>query len=136
MKNSLNKYLFVIALCVAFPATSEESEALTVDQVALNRADLAFPNVDNIKPDMSDFGIQSYVLMSNDLGERWAVLTIKNEASGRRTLNQEHLLAILANGDHIFPKAFYQTFNGNETISVTIAFGKSKFPVLAIYSRT
>lgn len=136
MKNSLKKYCCVLVVCAAFPATSKESEALNVDQVALNRAELAFPNNSNIQPDISDFGIQNFVLMSNDLGERWAVLTVKNEASGRRTLTEQHLLAILANGDYIFPNRFYQTFNGNETISVTIEFGQSKFPILSIYSRT
>ncbi|MDN3682590.1 hypothetical protein QWZ04_19980 [Vibrio tapetis subsp. quintayensis] len=129
------RYLFVILLCTAFPASSEENETLTIDQVVVESVDLAFSNESNTQPELSEFGIQNYVLMSNDLGERWAVVTVKNKASGRRTLTQKHFLAVLANGDRIFPNEFSQFFNRNETMSVTISFGQNKFPILSIYSR-
>ena len=131
----VNKYIVAVLLCLSFSTFSEENETLNIEQVVSDRVELAFPNEDNIEPDLSDFTVKNYILLSNDLGERWVVVTLKNESSNHRTLTEKHLLSTLANGEHIFPADFSQTFKGKEVMSVTINFGLNKFPILSIQSR-
>ncbi|ATD09604.1 MULTISPECIES: hypothetical protein [Pseudoalteromonas] len=121
-------------LMLAVNAQAAE-EALTIDSVVSNNMELAFPNDANIYPDISDFKVLNAVLMSNENGERWAMITIKNESSGRRTLTQKHLLALTANGQRIAPMKLSESFDGGETLSLTLAFGENKFPLLNVYTR-
>jgi hypothetical protein len=70
--------------------------------------------------------------MSNDLGERWAVITLTNTSSGSRILEHEHLMALFADGKRKSSLAFKVSFEGQETQSVTVSFGENKFPILSI----
>ena len=115
--------------------TQAAEEALTIDSVLPSNMELAFPNNANIYPDISDFKVLNAVLMSNENGERWAMITIKNQSSGRRTLTQKHLLALTANGQRIAPMKLSESFDGGETLSLTLAFGENKFPLLNVYTR-
>lgn len=130
----LKRISWALLVC-AFGAHSGE-EVLSVDRVIPNDIELAFPNESNIQPEQSDFKVNHTVLMSNDSGERWAVVTLTNMATGRRTLTQKHLMAIVADGQRIAPIEFLHSFKANETFSLTINFGESKFPLLSVYSRT
>ncbi|MBE0349138.1 hypothetical protein HUZ36_10375 [Pseudoalteromonas sp. McH1-7] len=110
-------------------------EALTIDSVVPSHMELAFPNDAKVYPDSSDFTVLNAVLMSNDSGERFATVTLKNQSSGRRTLTHKHLLALTANGQRIMPMELSEHFNGGETLSLTLSFGESKFPLLQVYTR-
>ena len=85
-------------------------------------------------PKKGDFEIVNYVLMSNEIGERWSVITLTNLATGNRTLDQEHLLGLFADGSRINPLKYKLNFEGKETQSITVSFGDHKFPILNIYS--
>ncbi|TMO82035.1 hypothetical protein CWC16_02095 [Pseudoalteromonas sp. S3776] len=111
-----------------------QNNVLNVDRAIPNSMQLSFPNDNNITPKKSDFSIVNYVLMSNEIGERWAVITLTNLASGKRELNQDHLLALFADGSRLTPSEFKLGFNGNQTQSVTISFAEHKFPILSVYS--
>ena len=110
-------------------------DVIIVDRVIPNSIELAFPNERNIEPEISDFQINNFILMSNDDGERFAVVTLTNLSSGSRTLNHNHLMAQVSNGERINPLPFKQAFKGDETISLTLGFGENKFPLLTIYTR-
>nr|WP_235575973.1 MULTISPECIES: hypothetical protein [unclassified Pseudoalteromonas] len=111
-----------------------QNNVLNVDRAIPNSMQLSFPNDNNITPKKSDFSIVNYVLMSNEEGERWAVITLTNLASGKRELNQDHLLALFADGSRLTPNEFKLGFNGNQTQSVTVSFAEYKFPILSVYS--
>ena len=111
-------------------------QALSIDRLIPENFELAFPNEQNLKPRKSDFAVVNYALMSNQVGERWAVVTIKNLATGWRMLDRKHLLAIAANGERIMPIDIQQHFKAGETLTLTINFGEHQFPILSIYSRT
>lgn len=113
---------------------AKEQEHLTVDRSIPSNLNLSFPNEDKINPKESDFEIVNYVLMSSEEGARWSVLTIKNTASGSRTLEEQHLMALFANGVRRSPLELALNFKGNETQSITVSFGSHKFPILTIYS--
>lgn len=125
-------FLFLLILCANVFAA--QKNVLNVDRAIPNSMQLSFPNDNNITPKKSDFSIVNYVLMSNEEGERWAVITLTNLASGKRELNQDHLLALFADGSRLTPNEFKLGFNGNQTQSVTISFAEYKFPILSVYS--
>ena len=132
----INTMLFSAAVLFSSFSSAASDDALSVDRVVPADLALAFPNDTNQQPDLSDFTVQHFVLMSNDAGERWAVVTMANMAQGNRSLSDKHLMAILANGQRISPQPFTQMFRGGETLSLTLYFGDSKFPLLSVYART
>ncbi|AYV23354.1 MULTISPECIES: hypothetical protein [Vibrio] len=127
--------LLLLSIALTSPVRSMEYETLSIDQPAIHYSELAFPNNDNIQPNRSDFSVNNYVLMSSESGERWAVITVTNTSSAKRTINQTQLVAILANGERIFAEDFHESVSPNKTTSLTINFGWNKFPILSIYSR-
>jgi len=130
------KYLIPALIFISFTSNADEVKVLTVDRVISNNVELAFPNDKDIKAKSSDFKLVNYVIMSNEIGERWAVLTLTNTSSGNRMLEQNHLLALFADGERKSPLELKLNFEGNETQSITVSFGESKFPILSISSET
>lgn len=126
----------VISFFLASTAICADEEVLSLETKLPNNVELAFPNESGIYPEISEFAILSFVPMSNESGERYAVITVKNTANGNRTLNHKHLMALIANGDRINPQEISQRFLAKETLSIVVNFGTSKFPILNVYSRT
>jgi hypothetical protein len=75
------------------------------------------------------------MIMSNIKGERWATITVRNAAAGVRTIDQDHVLALMANGKRQFPLAFEQKILSNQTLSILVNFGHSQFPILKLTTR-
>ncbi len=113
---------------------AEDTEVLNIDRSVTNTIILSFPNDNNVKPKAGDFEIVNYVLMSNDIGERWGVITLTNLSSGNRELDQDHLMALFADGSRNKPLEYKLNFKGKETQSITVSFGVFKFPILSIYT--
>ncbi|WP_039988652.1 hypothetical protein [Paraglaciecola arctica] len=131
----MHKIIILALVFMAFTSVADEADVLTVDRVISTNLELAFPNDKNLRAKPSDFELVNYVIMSNELGERWAVLTLTNTSAGNRTLEQDHLLALFADGERKNPLQFKLNFEGRETQSMTVSFGESKFPILSISSR-
>lgn len=126
------KAIFSVLFLFTCTTFADEKEVLTVDRIISHNIELAFDNDKNEKPKLSEFELVNYILMSNDLGERWAVVTVKNQASGNRILENDHLMALFANGERSKPAHLKLNFFANETKSLTISFGENKFPLLSI----
>lgn len=109
--------------------------ALTIDYPIPTVGEFNFPNEDKIYPTQSDFVIQNVITMSNDAGERWATVTLRNKASGQRILKSNQLLALFANGERVYPVFQEQSFSAKETITMTVYFGENDFPILSLYTR-
>ncbi|WP_037471005.1 hypothetical protein [Shewanella waksmanii] len=138
MKSLSNHALVVLLigyLSIHCQASANE-EIINVERSVSGNFNSSFPNPDNIQPDISDFKVINTVLMSNEQGERWAVVTLQNTARGQRTLNQNQLMALISSGERIVPERFKELFSSNETLSITLHFGQQKFPILEIFSRT
>jgi len=129
------KYAVSIILLFACLGLAAKNDVLTLDRVDVSNIKFAFENDSNVYPDESDFAIDHFVLMSNTNGERWGILTITNQSSGRRELQAKHIMALFADGSRYTPVNFKQPFNGNETQSITLNFGENKFPILSVYTR-
>ena len=126
--------LLLSSVC-AIAEEREPSEILTVDRSVNQPMPMEFPNDTKVYPMESDFKILNYVLMTSESGERWASVTIKNTSTGNRTLEVNHLHALFANGVRKGPEELKRLFNGSETVTLTLPFGKSKFPILSVYTR-
>ncbi|MBE0365489.1 hypothetical protein PULV_b0069 [Pseudoalteromonas ulvae UL12] len=126
------KQFIFIGVFISFSTLAGENDVLKVERVVTEDLKIAFPNEKNTRAQASDFEIKNYVMMSNEKGERWAVLTLTNESTGTRTLEQYHLLATFADGERRSPNEFKLNFQGRETQSVTVNFGENKFPILTI----
>ena len=107
---------------------------LSLEKPVMKLAEIHFENPDNIHPKSSDFKIVSFVLMSSESGERRAVITFENTSSGQRFLEQDHLLAIFANGERKHPEVFREKFSGNEIRTLDLSFNFHKYPVLTLYT--
>lgn len=129
------KALILSLILGIYAHSASASDALSVDRLSLGAMELAFPNDNNIVPEISDFRVINSILMSSEAGARWAVLTLVNNASGIRTLNNRHLIGLLADGNRIEPQEFKQSFAANQTMSITLNFGESQFPLLEVYTR-
>lgn len=112
---TVNKVLVIILLVLSWATQADSINALNVDRAVPNSMHLSFANDSNITPKKGDFKIVNYVLMSNEEGERWAVITLTNLSSGNRELGEEHLLALFADGSRFMPMEFKLGFKGNET---------------------
>lgn len=128
----LNRLLTAGLFLCSLAAQADETEVLTVDRIISHDLALSFSNDRNEKAKSSDFNLVNYVLMSNELGERWAVITLKNLASGTRVLENEHLIALFANGTRKNPLEFKLNFEAGEVQSITVSFGENKFPILKV----
>ncbi|MBH0037912.1 hypothetical protein [Pseudoalteromonas sp. SWN166] len=134
MFKALVLIFIVFPSAVAANTSNTLNNVLNVDRAIPSSIHLSFPNDNNITPKKSDFTILNYVLMSNNEGERWAVITLNNLSSGNRELNQDHILALFADGSRLTPIEFKLGFKGSETQSVTVSFAEHKFPILSVYS--
>lgn len=130
----MSKFLPLALILFTLVSQADETEVLNVDRSVSKNINLSFPNDNNIKPKTGDFEIINYVLMSNEIGERWSVITLTNLSSGNRNLDQSHLIALFADGGRKKPLEYSLNFKGHETQSITVSFGKHKFPILNIYS--
>ncbi|MEW8262424.1 MAG: hypothetical protein AB2736_08700 [Candidatus Thiodiazotropha taylori] len=123
----------LLLLVLAFAIQAEEipeNEVLTFDDPIPGSLYLEFPDADDLLPKKGDFKVISSLFMSNQLGERWATLTILNQSSSQRLLDRHYIVALFADGEKRHPIDIEHTFYGKEQITLTINFGKSKFPIL------
>lgn len=130
----MNNAFFLLLLFLSISTFANDKEILTVDRVISHNIEFAFDNDKNETPKLSEFELINYIIMSNELGERWAVVTVKNQASGNRILESDHLMALFANGERSKPASLKIIFGANETKSFTVSFGENKFPILSVSS--
>jgi len=138
----MNKYLISSLLGTTLTlfgttslANNYDRDALTVDRVVDQDIELNFPNDNNIYPEVSDFEILNYVVMSNEYGERQVTVTLENSSSGNRIFVSDQIMALFANGKRVSPFEEKISFKGGETQTITLNFQNSKYPILRVYTR-
>lgn len=109
-----------------------ESRNLRFDQSQGLQGGLHFDKDDELEPDKNDFQLVSSAYMSNDLGERWAMLTIENSSSGQRLLKAKNLVARFANGDQAYAINLDEVLKGKQRLTVAVFFGQHQFPIVDI----
>ena len=112
-----------------------DENILHFDDVQKDIEELYFPEENKIKAGASVFKIVEKYNMSNGLGERWAVMTIRNISAGKRLLKNDNIVATYANGDESYAQNLDDTLDGNEIVTKAVFFGIHKFPILHIATR-
>ncbi|WP_256717995.1 hypothetical protein [Shewanella sp. UCD-KL12] len=139
MRRNLIASIAVLSTLISFSCLSAngkgKSEVFSVDRIVSDDVSLNFTNDSDIQPNISDFSVVNYVLMSNEKGERRAVVTLENQSSGSRIFQHDQLMALLGDGKRISPRHYKQKFKAGESISMTLSFGKHIAPILQIYTR-
>ena len=108
---------------------------LHFDQPQIPISHYKFEQKDELKPAPNDFKLIEAAFMSNNIGERWAIVTIENTSSGRRLLKNDHIIATLANGEQTKAFDLNDTFEGGEVLTKAIHFGDHKFPIVQVKMR-
>ena len=106
--------------------------SLKFENLPFKNAEINCDNDDRLDPKSNDFELHDYAVMSSELGERFALLMIKNTSSGQRILNQEHIVAIFGNCERKLPNTFEQKFSSGESLTVTVNFGLNRFPIVKL----
>ncbi|WP_227992589.1 MULTISPECIES: hypothetical protein [Shewanella] len=142
MSRKLTTSLVLIASLISFssfsankPDDNNLSDVFNVDRIVSDNVELNFINDGDIQPKISDFIVVNYVLMSNEKGDRRAVVTLENQSSGSRIFKSDQVMALMGDGRRLSPHTYKQKFKRGESISMTLSFGNNKTPILQIYTR-
>ncbi len=129
--------LFGIAIAFgASPAAAQRDTTLYFDDPRANvEGELHFKERERIEPDRSDFRIVDYTTMSNDFGERWALVTVRNSSSGDRLLKDRQIVATLASGQRVYAQNLDERVDGLEMYTQAVYFGIHKFPIVRLEMR-
>lgn len=132
------KKLIPIVFCL-FPfllfASKSETEDLVVsfDVVELPEGTVAFVNkFKDLRPGLSDFEVTHRKFLSNEIGERFALVTFNRTRGGVRGLKKDYVVGVLANGRRLYPIQLDGETQIREEGSVFLHFGQHKFPLVAI----
>ena len=139
MKYFLSGILLLLVVCNHHDLLADEipidDQILHFDDVEGNFQNLNFKDEKKIKPGPGIFEIIETHFMSNGLGERWAVVTIRNTSAGKRLLKNENIMVTFADGSQSFAQNLDDTLDGNDTLTKAVLFGIHKFPILNIEAR-
>jgi len=134
----------VVFLCVRGQADAEQvTKVREVSKNTLLLFDENTPQVKNfyfdideherLKPRPNDFELVHFAPMSNERGERWVLVTVRNTAVGRRFLKRDYIVATFANAHQANPSAsLNEKIDAGESFTTTISFGVYKFPIVML----
>ncbi len=127
--------ILCFASSVALASDLDSTGVFSYDPVIANRDKFKFYVDEDVEPARSDFQVVSQIFLSNEKGARIAVVSLRNIASGTRTLSNREIVAILANGEKIFPSATHFELLGGDEKSTVLDFGHQLVPILYVYTR-
>lgn len=86
-------------------------------------------------PEAGPFRLVEYHAMSNDIGERWALVTVVNIENADRYLKGTHLVATFADGSQREAQNLNDPVGASERFSKAVFFGHSPFPLVRVDAR-
>lgn len=132
-------FFYLSLISTLYASATNYSDVLTVDpqKPSFNTYNFIDESIQRkaIEPDISTVTVLNQMLMSNEVGERWATLTLKNLSNGKRIITDKQIYAVFADGDKKKAQMRPIKLLGNEVGIYTISFGYHKFPILYVYTR-
>ncbi len=119
----------------AFAHESEPSPSLFFDKPIAKEFAAQFEIEEDLHPEQSPFRVVDFAFMSNEQGERWAMVNVLNTASAPRSIVVNHIYGLFADGSYRKPKTLAQRIDGGTTQTVLIPFGVSKTPLVKLIAR-
>ena len=140
MKRKLLYLLAIILISIGDPTPTFSNNEIHTEtlifydhpEIQTNRLVLNTQN--ELRPRKNDFQLLDMAFMSNKIGERWSIITIKNLATGRRSLKNDYLVATFADGSQCNAHDVNVSFKGEETLTISAFWGIHKFPLVRIQS--
>lgn len=93
---------------------------------------LDFKDEDDLQPVNSSFSLLEYSLMSNEKGERWALITVKNNSGKKQPISDDNFVAVFADGKRTHANNFYELVEPGARLTASIFFGRSNFPIILV----
>lgn len=111
---------------------SEADRVLHFDQPHPPISSPYFQQQRELKPMPNDFRIVEASYLSNNIGERWALITFENSSSGQRVLKNESIVATFADGNQSRGYNLNEVIKGNERLTKSVFFGIHQFPIIKV----
>jgi len=125
-------FILIPTLPFASDVLEEKNRILHFDQPQAPLTSLNFKQNETLKPLPNDFRIIEISYLSNDVGERWAIVTFENKSKGQRLLKNKSIVATFADGHQSHALNLDETIKGREKLSKAVFFGAYQFPILAV----
>lgn len=114
----------------------QPGQVLQFDSVQPADTELSFDRgARDLIPENGPFRLIEFHAMSNDIGERWALVTVVNTENANRYLKGAHLVATFADGSQRLAQNLNDPVGGNERFSKAVFFGHSPFPLVRVEVR-
>ncbi|KZY35861.1 hypothetical protein A3730_02265 [Alcanivorax sp. HI0044] len=124
-----------MALGFATPLHAENSAVLRFDTPLAITDNADFDRDNPLEPDSSSFILLDASSLSSDSGERWALVSLRNDAGGQRILRDDYLVAEFANGDRRHASNLEGSFAAAEQQRKMVFFGYHRFPILRVFTQ-
>lgn len=135
----MKKPLLLAALAFTFSVhaheDAKEDTALFFDKPIVKTMEFHFEIEKDLYPEQSPFKILDFAFLSNEMGERSALVNLTNTAPAPRSLSPNQIYGLFADGTYRRPTNLSNRIDGGETNSVLIAFGISKTPLVKLIVR-
>ena len=113
----------------------EPNDALFFDKPVANSFPAQFEIEEDLHPEQSSFRVLEVAFLSNEKGERWAMVNVFNTAASPRSIATNHVIALFADGSYRKPKSLSKRIDGGTTETILIPFGVSKTPLVKLLTR-
>ena len=124
-----------MALGFTAPLHAENSAVLRFDTPLAITDNADFDRDNPLEPDSSSFVLLDASSLSSDSGERWALVSLRNDAGGQRILRDDYLVAEFANGDRRHASNLEGSFAAGEQQRKMAFFGYHRFPILRVFTQ-
>ncbi len=124
-----------MALGFATPLHAENSAVLRFDTPLAITDNADFDRDNPLEPDSSSFILLDASSLSSDSGERWALVSLRNDAGGQRILRDDYLVAEFANGDRRHASNLEGSFAAAEQQRKMVFFGYHRFSILRVFTQ-
>ena len=118
-----NAFIAALLAIVSSAAIADVDSVLHFTPAPFKDTELNCERDKHITPKHSALILENYALMAANNGERVALVTLRNGASGQRIYNQEHIVAVLGDCSRVLPNAFELRLDALEQRSIQIYFG-------------
>lgn len=126
--------LFFLLGSAAYAYEPENDQVLRFEHSPFKDVQLNCERDKDVVPKRSELQLDNYALLAADNGQRVAIVTLTNAASGQRIFNQDHIVAVMADCARIFPQQFEIRLAPRQQTTLQIHFGRTLQPVLQLIS--
>lgn len=129
-------FLWIAPICLVANPIAPEDRIVSFDEVSIPQGKLEFGRDRNaLRPYLSEFEIEYRKFLSNDLGQRFAIVTLAKEKAILRNVNVGDIVGVFANGQRLRPIRLEGETHIGSRGSILVHFGKHPFPLVGLETR-